>query len=363
MIRQSQEGALKEDTLMNEHNMNNLPTMDTIAKRLGVSKMTVSRVLNNHPYVSEKIRKKVSDMMKELNYRPNLSAAVLSRKSSKTLGLIIQFYNNNIFSTYYLMEVLYGVEQTLDDSDFNLVLFSRIQPKARNYEDITNWYYGGLVKGFIVVAPTMNSPVVKTLIKENITFVQVSARSDNKNVNWVDTDNYKGGYIATEHLIKLGHTRIAHIRGPQDSPNALEREQGYLKALEYNDIKPQKSYMPVGEFDQKQAQKAMAKLLQLPTPPTAVFAGNDLMALGAMQAVQEKGLKIPRDISIVGFDNIDLALTSEPGLTTVNQDARTLGKIAAEYLMNHTKEKFTPVLQKKLDVNLIKRGTTAPPKK
>ncbi|MFH1369224.1 MAG: LacI family DNA-binding transcriptional regulator [Elusimicrobiota bacterium] len=342
---------------------NILPTMDTIAKRLGVSKMTVSRVLNNHPYVSEKVRKKVLGLMKDLNYKPNLSAAVLSRRSSKTLGLIIQFYNNNILSTHYLMEVMAGVEQAVDSSGYNLVLFSRITPKTRNYEDITNWYFSGLVKGFMLVAPSINSPLVKTLIRENITFVNISSKSDNKNVNWICSDSFKGGYLATEHLIKLGHKNIGFIGGPADRADAIERENGYLRALGHYDIKCQKQYMISGDFEQKLAYRAAMKLLALGTPPTGIFAANDLMALGAMQAVREKGLSVPKDISIVGFDNIDLALTAEPTLTTINQDAELLGKLAAEYLINHVKDKFNPVLQKTLDVSLIKRESTAPPRK
>lgn len=349
---------VKGAEMLAKQDMSNLPTMEMIAKRLGVSKMTVSRVLNNHPYVSDKVRKKVQDIMKELKYRPNMSAAVLSRRSSKTLGLILQFYNNNIFSTYYLMEVLYGVEQALDAYGYNLVLFSRIQPR-KNFEDITNWYYGGMVKGFILVAPSLESPVVKALIKEKANFIIVSGKSVNKSVNWIDTDNVRGGYLATEHLLKLGHRKIAFISGQIDSENSLDREQGYYKALAEYGVKPNKNYIVSGEFEQKLAYKGMTKLLEAANPPTAVFAANDLMALGALQAAKEKGLKVPRDLSIVGFDNIDLAISSEPALTTISQDAKTLGKLAAEFLVNHGTEKGGMPLQKILDVSLIKRESTA----
>lgn len=340
-----------------------LPTMETIAERAGVSKMTVSRVLNKHPYVSNKVRQKIQDIMKEMNYRPNLSASVLSSRSSKTLGLVIQFYNNNIFTTNYLMEVMFGLEQALDSSGFNLVLFSRIHPKSKKYEDITNWHYSGLVKGYVIVAPPVDSPIVKILLKENIPFVIVSGRSENKNANWVDADNYNGGFMATEHLINLGHRKIAYIGGPGNSANSLEREKGYIKALEYHDIKPSSSYRVTGEFEQRAAYEGALKLLSLRNPPTAIFASNDLMALGAMQAAKDKGLKIPRDISIIGFDNIDLSMSSDPALTTVNQDARALGTTAAEFLVQFDKDNPAPALKKILEVSLIKRGSTAPLKK
>lgn len=339
--------------------LSNLPTMETIAKRVGVSKMTVSRVLNNHPYVSEKIRKRILGLMKELKYRPNLSATILSRRSSRTLGLILQFYNNNVLSTHYLMQVMHGVEQTLDNYGYNLVLFSRIIPKRKHYEDITGWYFSGLVKGFIIIAPPKNSELVKTLIKEDATFVVVSARTDYKNMSYVDADNTAGAYTATEHLIKLGHTRIALLSGPDDSENANEREAGFRKAMADYDLKINRSFMAKGEFEQKTGYRNMMKMLRGSSRPSAVFAANDLMALGAMQAIREKGLRIPRDISIVGFDDIDLAQSAEPPLTTIHQPSKMLGELAAEYLVNYSKEKGTPPIQRVLDVSLVVRNSTA----
>jgi len=336
----------------------NLPTMDTIAKRVGVSKMTVSRVLNNHPYVSDKIRKKILGLMKELKYRPNLSATILSRRSSKTLGLIIQFYNNNVLSTHYLMQVMHGVEQTLDNYGYNLVLFSRIQPKNSHYDDITAWYYSGLVKGFVLVAPPADSPLVKKLIKEDVTFVVVSARTGHKNVSYVDADNAAGAYMATEHLIKLGHRNIGYISGPDDSENGRERSNGFRKAMNDYGVKISSSNVMEGDFEQKGGYNGMMKLLRGPNRPSAVFVANDLMAVGAMQAVREKRLKIPRDISIVGFDDIDLAAMADPPLTTIHQPTKMLGELAADYLVNYSKEKETLPIQRVLEVTLVLREST-----
>jgi DNA-binding LacI/PurR family transcriptional regulator len=332
--------------------------MDTIAKRVGVSKMTVSRVLNNHPYVSEKVRKKILGLMKELKYRPNLSATILSRRSSKTLGLIIQFYNNNVLSTNYLMQVMHGVEQTLDSYGYNLVLFSRIQPKTSHYDDITAWYYSGLVKGFILVAPPADSPLVKKLIKDDVTFVAVSARTGHKNVSYVDADNAAGAYMATEHLIKLGHRHIGYIGGPADSENARERENGYRRAMNDYGIKISTPNILKGDFEQKGGYNGMMKMLRGPNKPSAVFAANDLMAVGAMQAAREKRFRIPKDISIVGFDDIDLAATANPPLTTIHQPSKRLGELAAAYLVNYSKEKETPPIQRVLEVTLVLREST-----
>lgn len=344
----------------------NQPTVDTIAGIAGVSAMTVSRVFSNYPHVREDTKKKVLSVAKRLRYTPNISARMLASRTSHVIGLIVQ--SHDLFASYYLIGILRGIESVLDsyadtDRAHSLVLFSHVTDSPRGFQDIMQWYSGGLIKGFIVIAPTVENSVLNTLVKDmRANFVVIGSNIKLPHVECITIDNFKGGYLAAEHLIQLGHRDIGFLRGPSGRQDTEEREKGFRKALTDNRVRLQGEFMGQGDFEEKKGYLAMKQMLSRKRRPTAVFASNDLMAFGAMTAAHELGLRVPEDLSIVGFDNIEFAQMSNPPLTTIHHHVEELGVVAARRLIEGRKEGESP-FKTIYGVHLIKRDSTAPLKK
>ncbi|MDD5258566.1 MAG: LacI family DNA-binding transcriptional regulator [bacterium] len=316
-------------------------TIDTIAEKAGTSKMTVSRVINNHPYVKSETRSKILNLIKKFKYHPNLTAVNLSRQSPQTIALVIQY--EHLFTTYYFIEILQGIEKIVDECSYNLVILNVTSQEEDAVERITSWYFGKFVKGFLVLAPPENSVLVKKMREADVPFVLIGASRGFKGSSFVDVENYTGAYKAAKYLIDLGHKHIGFIAGPPERGDAREREAGFRQALADKKIPISENLVVCGHYKEDLGYQAMLHLLIQPTRPTAVFAANDLMAKGALMAVKESNLQVPKDISLVGFDDIDIAAHLVPPLTTVKQPMFRLGTEAASFLIEQNPEENKPL--------------------
>lgn len=339
-------------------------TLTDIATRSGVAAMTVSRVVNGNGYVSEGTRERVLAAVEELKYRPNGIARSLKRQSTNTIGLVLGDLSNP-----YSTELANAVRESLSFRGFGL--FICISEHSAD-EDITA--FKSLVDHNIdglVVATRSNeegNAYLDSIANTNLPIVLVGRDFRHNLVDQVSADNFTGGFEATQHLIDLGHRRIAFIGAAYEDRTNLKRLQGYLKALDHHAIEVDQRLITgrnesvtnvPGYSTEKIGYEGMRRLLSLPSRPTAVFARNDFTAVGAMSAIREAGLAIPRDIAVVGFDDTPLAVHMSPRLTTVRQPMRLQGQLAAKMLLNRILENPDAEREARmLDCELIVREST-----
>jgi len=310
------------------HSSKSAATIVDIARRLGVSAMTVSRALTGSSEVSEQTRKKVMRCAKELGYRPNRWARSLVTRRSFIVGVVIPDIAHSYFA-----EITRGVEEVLEKARYDLLLcHSAMDPEKEKAEIDT--LVGSRVEGLIVASeqPEKSPQVFARLSEQGIPFVLVDRFFMHSDFASVRVDDVAVGRLATECLIELGHTRIAHIRGPRLSPASL-RYRGYLEALRAHKIQVNRDWIARGRFDIESGRAAMKQLLEARPRPTAVFAANDPMGIGAIYACRAAGLGVPSDVSIVGAGNIEGAHHPNPFLTTVDWPRVELGRTAATFLI------------------------------
>jgi DNA-binding LacI/PurR family transcriptional regulator len=328
-------------------------TIREVAKKAKVSVATVSRVLNDSPLVKTDTREHVLKIVRELGYFPNVFARGLSKNKTEIIGLVVP-PSPFLFSAYYFNEILRGVEFEASKNNYRLLI--SVDQSGFEKSQVANLFNQRQVDGLIIVAIPLDALEKSGLEKRKIPLVLISTHSPQ--FNCVYADNIEGAVCATQHLIGLGHRRIAIINGVMSGSDAQERFKGYKEALVKNNIEYRQELVRVGNFRQEEAYKAMEELLGLKPPPTAIFAANDLMAIGAMKAIKEKGMHIPQDISIVGFDDIDLASFIDPPLTTIRQPMFDIGKVAVESLIDIMDKKQAKTVQKALKTELVIREST-----
>ncbi len=339
-------------------------TLSDIAESVGVTPMTVSRVINESGYVSDETREKVLQAVKEMNYRRNGFARNLKRQFTETVGLVLGDISNP-----YSTELARAVRETLINKGFNLFICISEHSAKEDivaFESLANHSVDG-----IIVATRSNEggdKYLKGIVESNIPVVVIGRDFQHEYVDFVSPDNLKGGFEATQHLIDLGHKRIGFIGASLKGGSSLKRLQGYLKALKQHDIEIDERLITGRDEDVSEVPgysteeigfEGMKRLLSLLNPPTAVFARNDFTAIGAMSAIKEAGLNIPEDIAIVGFDDISLAMRTSPPLTTVRQQMRLEGQLAAEMLLERIEGKEKRSRRERiLNCELIVREST-----
>lgn len=330
-------------------------TIDEIAEMAGVSKTTVSRVLNNKPDVSPETREAILDLINKYDFTPNAMAKAITLHKSHSIGLLIPHEANYIFSNPFYVEVMRGVSTEVDKCGYFLFI---CYPHDQNYLEI---FKQKRVDGFIILSPgSFHKNIIETLLTSEIPFVSTSKMTDEKEMVFVDVDNFKGAEIAMEHLIGLGHRRIAFI-GKPSLVSSVDRFNGYMAVLEKNNIPLDQSLIRIADNASIQGGTAVTnELLDNPIPPTAVLAVNDLLAIGAIHAMQERGGRVPEDLSVVGFDDIPQAESVNPPLTTIRQPAYEKGVRSATMLVQYLEKKKKPRSQT-LGVELIIRKSTAKP--
>lgn len=332
------------------------PTIRDVAKAAGVGLGTVSRVLNNSGYVRPETRERVLQTCEELGFVPNQVARSLVRRLTATVGLIVPDITNPFFPS-----ITRGVEDAASDGGYTVFLCNADNDPAMEAVDVRKlrerW-----VDGIIFVGTTDRRELVSGLLADGVPVVVTDRMLDELDVDSVVVNNTLGARDAVLHLIDLGHRRIAHAAGPQSTRTGQDRRAGYRQALQEAAIPDAQSLVVFGEYTVEGGYHTAQVLLGRSPRPTAIFAGNDLMALGIMRAADEAGIAVPDELSVVGFDDIQMAGLMHPGLTTVRQPAYEMGRLAMTMLQERIAGQAAPAARRHVfQPELVVRGTTRRP--
>lgn len=323
-------------------------TIRDVAEKAGVSAQTVSRVLNQRPDVAPQTREKVVQAIADLNYRPSGIARSLRLKSTGTIGLIVPDSSNPFFA-----ELGRAIEKTAFENGCSVILCNSDGDLERE-----SFYIEALVSkqvdGLIIVGANRASRK-NPILDGSLPVVVVDRDLNGERFDTVLADNLEGGEKGTSYLIALGHERIAFITGPSGLPTSTARLRGYRRALEKHHIPLERELVIPGDFRYQGGYRAMEKLLKLAPPPTAVFAANDMMAVGAIACIRDHHLRVPEDISVIGFDDIPLASFLNPKLTTIAQPRGEMGRMAVTMLMERLQDRNLPARRYVLPVILVER--------
>lgn len=340
-----------------------MSTIKDVARQAGVSITTVSHVINETRFVSEKLTQKVYDAMDDLNYRPNIIARSLRSGRTKTIGLVIPDISNPYFADFSRR-----IEDKGYEHGYNVILCNTDENLAKE-ERYVDGLISKQVDGLIFFSSGVNKSFKDNPNKGDIPIVVTDRESEGIASDVVLIDNYQGGYEATRYLISIGHRRIACISGPSMIRPSAQRVDGYLKALDEAGIPFDDALLRMGDLRYYGGEEQMKIIMKLPEPPTAVFACNDMMALGAIRTIREAGCSVPDDYSIVGFDNTPLSKYVTPQLTTISQPVKEMADLAVELLIEkikiredqkHKKELLPEYKRIVLDTELVIRESCAP---
>ena len=308
-------------------------TIRDIAKMAKVSHTTVSRVLNNAPRVREETRRRILELVSILDYRPHARARAFASKRSHLLGLLVSDISNPFYA-----ELARGIEDKAHEKGYN-VIFCSTDEKSERMKTYTNLMMDAGVDGLIFASVHLHEPVTEKLIDERFPVVLVNRKLSGSSYNYVICNNIQGAYEITEHLINLGHRKIAIITGSSNLSTGRERLQGYQKALKNHGIDFNQNYVIQGPFKRETGYEAAKKLLTMKDGPRAIFAGNDFMAIGVIDAIEELGMNIPEDVAVVGFDDTEFASHLRTKLTTVSQRKYEMGNLAVQILIDYIERK------------------------
>lgn len=303
--------------------------MSDIAKMAGVSKSTVSRALKNDSRVKEATKNKIIKLARKYNYKPNKVAQALAENQTKIIAVILPSAPRSVTDPFFL-EFLHGVNNKAYQQGYSLT----IPPVEKgNFDAFKKINENINVDGVILTEPLLDDPRISYLKQNNIPFVFNGNPMLADDTAWVDTDNQLGAYQAVNYLINKGHRRIAAVTGPLNLVAGKYRLEGYYQALKDNKIEINKDWVFESDFTEKGAYLTAKNLIQEHQKITAVFAGNDLMALGIIKSLKEAGIKIPSDLSLIAFDSIKLGEYIDPPLTTVKNTSQEKGEKAVELLI------------------------------
>lgn len=332
-------------------------TIGELAKIAGVSKTTISRVINSKPDVDPATREKILSLIAEYGFQPNAFAKAISQKQNNHIGLLIPHKAEYVFSNPFYTEVMRGVSTAVDENGYYLLI---CYAHEVNYMDI---YKQKRVDGFVLLSPgSFHKHIIEALNVGSVPFVSTARILGEAEMTYVDVDNFAGASMLMEHLVSLGHERIAFI-GKPTLQSSQDRLSAYQTVLEKAGIKYDPELVLVTDTSSVESgHEYTLRLLRSQKPPTAIFLANDVMAIGAINAAHETGLRVPEDISIVGFDDIPFSNYTSPPLTTVHQPAFEKGVRAAELLINllETQEPQESVI---LPMQMAVRKSTAPARK
>jgi LacI family transcriptional regulator, galactose operon repressor len=338
-------------------------TIKELARLSGVSVGTVSRALNGYTDVSSETRERVMRLAEELDYTPTAAARTLVTERSHVIGVFLETGEGHPDVRHpFFHEVLAGLKDMIGAAGFDLLLFASEQPgngygphsylkRARHHR----------VDGAVLMGVDTRDGEAERLLRSEIACVGVDVALEGRNNGSVMSDNVAGGALATRHLAEIGHRRIATITGRIDTVPARDRLRGYQEEIQRQGFAYRDDYVAYGDYYVESGAEAMARLLALPEPPTAVFAASDLMAVGALGAAGRAGASVPDDVALVGFDDILLAGLTQPPLTTLRQDKQGLGAAAGEALLALMEEEDGDAQAAiTLPVELVVRGSTKP---
>lgn len=333
-----------------------MSTIYEIAKKAGVSPTTVSKVINNYPDVSEKTRSKIRNILNEENFYPNSQAQTLITKKTWTLGVVYYEDLGIGLNHPFFGGVIEAFKNQADRYGYSL-LFGSKNNRLKN-TTFLEYFKHKNVDGIAIICTDNKDKETLQMIESNFPIVIIDRH--NINVSSIGSDHYEGGRLAMEHLYELGHTKIAHIPATDSNENwpSDERKRAYKECMKKFGLEIKEGYISVcGNYSVDGGYLAMKNLLALEDRPTAVFIASDKMAIGAIDAIKDSGLKVPEDISIVGFDDIELAQYITPKLTTIKQQGDLIGKGAIDILVEQINSQSKIVDKRLVKVKLIKRDS------
>lgn len=328
-------------------------TLEDIAQMSGVSRSTVSRVINENPNVNEDTRKKVLEIIQKIGFEPNLAARGLAVGRTRVLGLIIPTGLTAIFSDPYFPLVIQGVSSACNARGYSVMLWLAEPDYVRR--TVNQALYSGFIDGVIITSMIMDDPLIEHLSESKQPFIMIGRHPTKEQFNFVDVDNRVGAHRAVSYILHSGRRKVATITGPVNMIASQERFLGYQDALRERGIQFNPDLVAQGNFSDISGYLAMKQLL--PLNPDAVFVASDAMAFAAMRAILEKGLRIPEDIAVVGFDDIPNAATSIPPLTTIRQPIVKLGSVAAQMLIEKIERPETQLCRIVLPTELVIRNS------
>jgi len=320
-------------------------TITDIARELNTTPATVSRALSNHPRISEKTKKSVHETALKLNYKRNRIASSLRSGKTHLIGVIIPSAEINFFGS-----VVHGIESIANENGYGVLLFQSNEQRDYEEKGLQN-FLSARVDGILVciAKDTIDYSHFREIKSRRVPLVFFDRANDDLDIDSVVIDDYKGAFLATEHLISQGYKRIAHISGPQHLKNFYDRLKGYMGALQANKIKIDHSLIYTGNISIESGRKGTSHFLSMQNPPDAIFATEDFTALGVIKEIKERGIQIPGQFGIVGFANELFGEHITPTLSTVDQQTIQMGKSALKLLLNiiegigirnHTKQKI-----------------------
>jgi DNA-binding LacI/PurR family transcriptional regulator len=329
-----------------------MASMNEVAKRAGVSIATVSRVLNNSDSVNETTRLKILKAIKELKYQPSRVAKRLRSKSvsSKLLGVLLPDIQNPFY-----VDVIRGIEDIAYKNNYAIIMcnYGQDEKKEIMYLDILQ---SESIDGLIAAPVSENDQRLKEIIKNGLPVVCVDRGLTGIDVDIVWVNNEEGAYAAVSHLVKCGYKRIAYISGLTTIPSSWMREKGYRRVLENNQL-DSIDLVKYGNSSYESGVVLCAELLDLPNPPDAIFTGNNLITLGALETIHKRKKRIPEDVAIVGFDDMFWSSSLNPPLTAVRQPAYEIGKRAGELLIQRINDPTRTCIQMTLNAELMIRSS------
>jgi LacI family transcriptional regulator len=328
--------------------------LEDIAKQAGVSRSTVSRVINNHPSVRDVVRERVLKVIRNTGYHPNAAARSLASQRSWMIGLVLPRSVSTFFSDPYFPRLTQGIAQACNQYNYTLGLFL-LATKEDEEKILPRLSRKGSLDGVLVQSGQIGDQLVERLVDSDIPVVIAGRPFQAEDISYIDVDNDNAAYTAVSHLVRLGRKRIGTIAGPLNSTASIDRRDGYVKALLDRGRNIDESLIVEGDFTEDGGYYAMQQLLA--ARPDAVFAASDIMAVGAMRAVREAGFCIPDDIALVGFDDISLAERTDPPLTTVRQPIFQFGFNSVEILIDLIENGIKPARRVIMTTELVIRDS------
>jgi DNA-binding LacI/PurR family transcriptional regulator len=335
-------------------NTKSVRTIADIAKLAGVSKSTVSRALNNSPLIGEETKEQIRSIARQHNFEINVSARQLSLKQSNIIAYVTHAYHQDFsVADLFGLEIMGGISSGLAALGYDLLVI-HVDPNdtkwARKYLD------GGRVDGFILMTSTRKQTHVKALLELGAPFITWGMPHSGQKYCSVSGDNINGGKLATKHLIDSGRQKIGFIGGPEDEVEVQQRLAGYKAALQDAGMEMETDLITFGDFSNTSGAKAMVRLMEQVPDLDAVFINSDLMAIAAMDIIREHGKDVPKDIAVVGYDDLSIAANSNPPLTTIRQNIPLAGKMLAQNLIQFLQTKVATNVS--IPVDLIIRKST-----
>lgn len=335
-------------------------TLKDIAEKIGVSITTVSRGLAGYNDVAPSTKERIRQTAQELGYRPNITAQRLRKQRTDTIGFIIPSLRPRLSDPFF-SDFLAGLGNEAALHNYDLLISTHPPYSERELETYRRAASGGWVDGVVIVRTRERDARIALMQESDIPFVVFGRTQTHEPYTFVDEDSHEGMRQLVQHFIDLGHRRIAFISPPKELMFSVYRQQGYLDTMAQNGLPVQPEWIIEGDLTKQGGKEAVPKLLQLASAPTAIIAGNDLMALGAMESLKAQGLQVGKDIALAGFDNVPMSAYVSPSLTTLGQPTYEIGQQTCQMLLDLINGRSHAPSHKLLTPTLIIRESSGSP--